>query len=230
MQKQIREAFDQYQFAAIYQLIHNFCSVELSSFYLDVIKDRQYTIAKNAHARRSSQTALYYLCEIIVRWLAPITSFTADEVWQFMPGKRNESVFLNTWFTDFPDLEKVDAQFWEWMLTVRNEVNKVLESYRAEGKMGSALEAEVVLHVNEADYKKLILLGDELRFILITSDARVMKSDASKLSVEVIVADHEKCARCWHRRADVGADTAYPELCMRCVINITTDGEVRQFA
>ena len=165
----------------------------------------------------------------MVCWLAPIMSFTADEIWQFMPGKRNESVFLNTWFTDFPVLKNQNQFDWQWLMQVRDDVNKKLENYRAEGKIGSALDAEIVLHAAGEQYQKLKSLGAELRFLLITSDARVIEKP-SALEIDIIISEHPKCARCWQRRVDVNADATHPELCGRCVVNITSDGEVRQFA
>lgn len=231
LQDEIIKAFDAYQFATIYQLIQNFCTVDLGGFYLDVIKDRQYTCAANSAARRSSQTALYYLCEAMVRWLAPIMSFTADEIWSFMPGKRNESVFLNRWFTDFPVLKIQDEAFWQWLIQLRNEVNKDLEIYRGDGKIGSALEAEVILHAGNGNYEKLGIIGDDLRFVFITSDAKIIRDDSLEVvKIEINVSKNPKCARCWHRRLDVNADSAYPELCGRCVENVAGKGETRRFA
>ncbi|HLB56314.1 MAG TPA: isoleucine--tRNA ligase [Coxiellaceae bacterium] len=230
IQQEIISSFEKYQFFSIYHLINNFCTGELGGFYLDVIKDRLYTCAKKSVARRSAQTALYYLCEAMVRWLAPITSFTADEIWQFMPGKRNESIFLNKWFTDFPILEKSTIN-WEWLMTVRNDVNKVLETYRTDGKIGSGLEAEIILHAGGAHYDALYKLKDELRFVFIVSKVTLKNNNNSaEITADVVVLNYQKCARCWHRREDVGADKAHPELCSRCVINITTGGESRQFA
>ena len=233
MQQEIITAFNQYQFSVIYHLIHNFCSVELGSFYLDVIKDRQYTATKTGVARRSSQTAMYYLLEAMVRWLAPIMSFTADEIWQHMPGKRNQSVFLNRWFTDFPALNN-DNQFdWQWLMQVRNEVNKVLETYRAEGKIGSALDTAIILRAANHEFEKLKMLGNELRFLLIVSDARIEAAANGHgehgLTIEVTISEHQKCARCWQRRVDVGHDKAHDTLCGRCIENLSGVGELRQY-
>jgi isoleucyl-tRNA synthetase len=231
LQNEVMKAFDTYQFATIYQLIQNFCTVDLGGFYLDVIKDRQYTCAANSVARRSSQTALYYLCEAMVRWLAPIMSFTADEIWQYMPGKRNESVFLNRWFTDFPVLKLQDDAFWQWLIALRNDVNKELEACRAEGSIGSALEAEVILTAANSDYEKLATIGDELRFVFITSNAKVVRDDhLEEIKIEINVSPNAKCVRCWHRRADVNIDSAHPGLCARCVENVAGIGETRCFA
>ncbi|OGT49056.1 MAG: isoleucine--tRNA ligase [Gammaproteobacteria bacterium RIFCSPHIGHO2_12_FULL_38_11] len=254
LQAEMIAAFDTYQFSTIYHLINNFCSVELGGFYLDVIKDRQYTCAKTGVARRSSQTALYYLLEAMVRWLAPITSFTAEEIWQHMPGKRNESVFLNTWFTDFPEMKAQDATFWQWLIQIRNDINKVLETYRADGRIGSALEAEVILYGNDDVCEKLKVVGNDLRFLLIVSDVQIINntktnseenvinstetrpegcvcvSSDPNLWISVVVSENPKCERCWHRRADVNATPAYEGLCGRCVENISGVGETRHFS
>ena len=227
LQKEIVVAFDAYQFPAIYHAIHNFCSVELGGFYLDIIKDRLYTTAKNGLPRRSAQTALYYLCEAMTRWLAPITSFTADEIWQFMPGKRNESVFLNMWFV----LPNVNASDLSWLIALRNDVNKQLETYRADGKIGSALEAEVTLMCDQATFDQLKAVGDELRFVLITSEANIiLNKQIEGYRIEIKVTDYQKCARCWQRRADVNADPQHEGLCGRCIINVYGNGETRCFA
>lgn len=242
MQKQIIAAYDRYQFQKIYQLIHNFCTVQMGSFYLDIIKDRLYTSKTAGIPRRSAQTALYYIVESLVRLLAPITSFTADEIWQFMPGKREESVFLSTWFSDFPTLTQSDAEQtnWQWLMQVRDEVNKALEACRSVGHIGSALEAEVIVYADKDAYEKLSMLGDELRFLFITSDAVVLpqeKQDATaqktampELAVKINVSKNKKCVRCWQCRVEVGTDSEHPELCVRCIENVFKEGEKRAFA
>lgn len=240
LQKKIISAYDAYQFSEIYHTIHNFCSGELGGFYLDVLKDRLYTSAKKGAARRSAQTTLYYLCEVMVRWLAPMMSFTADEIWQFMPGKRNESVFLNTWFTHFPKIISDGALPWQWLIVARDDVNKILETYRALGKIGSALEAEVILYGTSAVVEKLKKIGGELRFLFIVSDVTVFLKDSATtaqaasatqdLWIQVNVTSHPKCARCWQRREDIGSNAAHSTICKRCIDNITGLGEYRCFS
>lgn len=242
MQEKIIAAYDHYHFQKIYQLIHNFCTVQMGSFYLDIIKDRLYTSKATGVPRRSAQTALYYITEALVRLLAPITSFTADEIWQFMPGKREASVFLSSWYRDFPALKETEGELerWQWLMQVRDEVNKALETCRSEGRIGSALEAEVVLYADDDAYKKLSALGGELRFLLITSDATVLpkskqdpaaeKTALPELTVKINVSSNKKCVRCWQCRVDVGTDPEHPELCSRCVENVYSDGEKREFA
>jgi len=242
LQKEILSAYETGQLHAIVQKIHHFCSIDLGSFYLDIIKDRQYTTPKNSLARRSAQTAIYHLAEALVRWLAPILTFTAEEIWQYMPGKRAESVFLEKWYEDLPVLSKkeMDQTFWETMRAVRDEVNREIEAQRKAGRLGSALEAHVQLFCDDTLKAKLDQLGDELRFVLITSRVEVFSkqkitkeavtTSLPELSLQVQPLEDPKCARCWHRRADVGVNHDYPDICGRCVTNITTDGEERHYA
>lgn len=244
LQDEIIKAYESYQFHLIYQKIHHFCAVELGGFYLDIIKDRQYTTQTNSLARRSAQTAMFHIMEALVRWFAPILSFTAEEIWQYIPGERNESVFLNTWYTDLPkfaDDQVMNEAYWEKMRLVRDAVNKELEAQRKAGKLGAPLEAEVHLYCDAELKKQLDALQDELRFVLITSGADVhlanshlpedvIATEVAGLSVKVNAVSYQKCERCWHRREDVGSDEAHPTLCVRCVVNVDGQGEVRKFA
>lgn len=247
LQNEIIKAYDAYQFHLVYQKLHQFCSVDLGSFYLDIVKDRQYTMQTNSLGRRSTQTALYHIIEAMVRWMAPILSFTAEELWQYIPGKRNESVFLNTWYENLVALQDdmtMNPLFWEKIRSVRDAVNKEIENLRNEGKIGSALEADVQLYCEPELKAQLDKLHDELRFVLITSHAKVhlkeeMKNVSQKdmtqteipgLSITVLPLSVSKCERCWHRCADVGTHAIHPTLCLRCVENIEGEGEVRKFA
>jgi len=176
----------------------------------------------------------------LVRWLAPILSFTAEEIWEHMPGEREESVFLTQWYDAFPQGLQVSNDYWSWVMILRDEVNKILESHRKAGEIGSALDAEVMLFGDEAMIEKLSHLGDELRFALITSDVKVLptaqangKAEATEidgLTVQVNVSEHNKCERCWQHRDDVGVIDAHPGLCGRCVSNVDGVGEIRRFA
>lgn len=244
MQEEIIQAYDSYQFHAIYRKLHQFCSIDMGSFYLDIIKDRQYTTQTDSLARRSAQTAMYHIIEALVRWMAPILTFTAEEIWQFIPGKRNESVFLNTWYTDLHAVSEEDVMnqgYWEQLRLVRDAVNKEIESQRNAGNLGSALEADVSLYCEPHLKAHLDALGSELRFVLITSGAKVhsqnshhehgvVKTEISGLSVKVTPVTYQKCERCWHRREDVGVNAGHPTLCARCVVNVDGEGEVRKFA
>lgn len=241
LQAEIKQAYDKFEFHLIYQKLHNFCINELGGFYLDIIKDRQYTMQKDSLGRRSAQTALYHIAEAMVRWFAPILSFTAEEIWSYLPGKRSESVFLNTWY-EFPNINKNDAlhsayqkidrqKYWDLIIETRADVNKEIEKYRAEGKIGSALEAEVVItcEPNSELSTALQALQNELRFVFITSDAKV--TAGTKTNIQIIPTGEKiKCARCWHRRDDVGSNKDHPEICLRCVENVVGEGEARNYA
>ncbi|RLA24051.1 MAG: isoleucine--tRNA ligase [Gammaproteobacteria bacterium] len=243
LQKELIDDYEQYLFLPIFQKIHHFCAVDMGGFYLDIIKDRQYTLPENSAARRSAQTAMYHILEALVRWLAPILAFTAEELWAHMPGKRADSVFLVTWGEAplvLDDAEELNRDFWETLLSVREMVSKELEGLREQGTIGSALDAEVQLYCEPSLYGKIAVLNEELRFILITSDASILaieeapegaiKTDLEGLSLVVSGSDKVKCVRCWHRRPDVGEHKEHPELCGRCVENIEGDGETRHYA
>ena len=241
LQQEVIEAYDSYNFLTVYQKVHNFCSLDLGGFYLDIIKDRQYTIQENSLARRSCQTAMYHIIEAFARWMAPITSFTADEIWQVIPGERSRSVLLETWYEGLQSFEgdELGPDYWSQVMAVKTAVNKALEDARKEGSIGAGLEAEVSLFVSDELQGMLSKLGNELRFVLITSRADLkplseavdaVETDVAGLKVAVAKSEHEKCDRCWHRREDVGTIEAHPSLCGRCVENVEGAGEVRQFA
>jgi len=248
LQQEMIEFYDAYEFHHIYQKLHNFCAVDMGGFYLDVIKDRQYTTQEDCKARRSTQTAIFYILEAMVRWLSPILSFTADELWEHMPGHRGESVFLETWYhfpqtTAITSTEGLDEASWQIILRVRQLIGPELEKLRASKDIGSSLDAELDLYVEDSIYNVLALLEDELRFILITSYARIHSAtvrpdNAVELSydeqqsmwLKIAASEHEKCARCWHHREDVGTDERYADLCRRCVDNVAGQGEERHYA
>jgi isoleucyl-tRNA synthetase len=243
IQESILEAYDTYQFHLIVQKLHHFCVTDLGGFYLDIIKDRQYTMQTNSRGRRSAQTALFHIAHALVRWMAPIISFTAEEIWQSLPGKREASVLLTHWYTDLPKLdsdEVMNHAYWDKIRLVRDAVNKEIENQRNAGKIGSALEAQVYLYCAPHLQQQLDQLEDELRFVLITSFAKVIPEHAGPvdavvtevpgLALKIEPTTDQKCERCWHRREDVGVDEAYPGLCGRCVLNVGGEGEVREFA
>jgi len=240
LQQEIIAAYDNYQLHLIYQKLHNFCVVELGGFYLDIIKDRQYTIKADAIARRSAQTALQYVIEAMVRWIAPILSFTADEVWKEIAGEREANVFVAEWY-QLPNMpaDSFADSYWELIAQVKEAVNKVLEAKRTAGEVGGSLGAEVILYCDETLQAELSKLANELRFVLITSTAELRPlseaqgadaTDVAGLQVAVKKSEHAKCERCWHHRADVGAKPAHPTVCVRCVENVDGAGEIRQFA
>ena len=243
LQAEIIEAYDTYKFWNVYQKVHNFCVQELGGFYLDIIKDRQYTTQANSIARRSCQTALYHIAEALVRWIAPVLSFTSEELWQHLPGEHNDSVMLNTWYDGLAELpadQNLGREFWATVMGVKEAVNKELENLRSAKAIRGNLEAEVTLYVESDLSEQLAKLGDELRFVLITSQATLAPlADATNdavatelpgLKLRILKSVEAKCARCWHFRSDVGVNPAHPEICGRCVDNIEGAGEVRQHA
>ncbi|MGD0959729.1 MAG: isoleucine--tRNA ligase, partial [Methylomonas sp.] len=243
LQEDIKEAYRLYQFQSIYQKALNFCSIDLGGFYLDIIKDRQYTAKEDCLARRSAQTAMFHVIEALVRWLAPILSFTADEIWDSLPGQRSESVFLETWYNGLLPLDSqhpINRGAWEKIMVVRTIVSRELEQLRGKGAIGASLNAEVELYCDENFLQELQKLAGELHFVFITSNATVFPFDQAGddavateldgIKLKVKVSDHPKCVRCWHQCQDVGMHTDHPELCGRCVENVTGNGELRLYA
>lgn len=243
IQKEIVQAYEKYDLLVVTQKMMQFCSIEMGSFYLDIIKDRQYTAKSDGLARRSCQTALYHIVEALVRWMAPITSFTAQELWQEMPGSRTEFVFTDVWYTGFANLtgnSKFDDAFWLKALAVKEQVNRALEQQRKQGSLGASLQANVTLYANAELANLLSGLEDELRFVLITSEAQVKEVDtgpANAIETEVDglwlsieKSSGEKCVRCWHYKQEVGSNETHKELCNRCIENVDGSGEVRQYA
>ncbi len=242
LQEEITQAYDNYQFHLIYQKLHNFCVADLGGFYLDIIKDRQYTMASDSLGRRSAQTALYHIAEALVRWITPILSFTADEIWQYLPGERGATVLVETWYElpAIPASVEMHEEFWRVVLEVKEAVNKALESQRKDGLIKGTLSAEVTLYCDEQLLKTLTKLGDELRFVLITSAATLQPQAAASvqakatdlpgLQLVISASTEDKCVRCWHQRADVGSNSEHPELCSRCIENIDGAGEQRLYA
>ncbi|KOO19753.1 isoleucine--tRNA ligase [Morganella morganii] len=242
-QADILKSYEAYDFHEVVQRLMQFCSVEMGSFYLDIIKDRQYTAKSDGLARRSCQTALFHIAEALVRWMAPIMSFTADEIWNVMPGKRPQYVFTEEWYDGLFGLnaqESMNDDYWAVLLAVRGEVNKVLEQARADKLIGGSLEAAVTLYADDALAAQLNSLGNELRFVLLTSQADVkplsaapesaVNSELAGLRIGFGKAEGSKCPRCWHYTTDIGQDSEHPELCGRCVTNVAGNGEERKFA
>ena len=236
LQRTLLASYESYAFHRVYQDLHNFCVVDMGGFYLDILKDRLYTTGTDSQPRRSAQTAMYLIAEAMVRWLAPVLSFTAEEIWQELPGERDDSVFLAV-FEELPDAQP-PAIDWDALIDVRESVAKALEALRDEGTIGAALEATVTVYADGTLKSTLDALGDELRFVFITSEAAAASladapADAAEgdgYKVVVGPSGHEKCIRCWHRRADVGSSAEHPEICGRCVSNLSGPGEQRAFA
>ncbi|MCL7774437.1 isoleucine--tRNA ligase [Pasteurella multocida] len=236
-QNEIKDAYDNYQFHAVIQRLMKFCSIEMGSFYLDIIKDRQYTTKADSLARRSCQTALWHIAEALVRWIAPVLSFTADEIWQYIPGERGEFVFTEEFYNGLFALdanEQMNDAYWQQVITLRNEVNRVLEQARNDKIIGAALEAELTIYANDTYAPLLAKLQNELRFVLLTSkaevkplaDADVAEGEVKGFAVKVVRSANHKCPRCWHYSDSKDAES----LCSRCDENVNGQGEVRQFA
>ncbi len=247
LQQQVAAAYDRYAFNEVVQRVQNFCTNELGALYLDITKDRLYTMPRDSRGRRSAQSAMYRILEAMVRWLAPVLAFTSEEIWRHMPGARDGSVLFETWYQDLGGSGAAarDVVAWAELLALRETVTRVLEPMRKGGDIGAALDAEVEVYVDAARAARWQAHGEELRFFLITSSCRVhalaqAPADALEESLDlgaeripvklrVAVSAAPKCVRCWHHRDDVGAHAAHPELCGRCVDNIEGPGENRRF-
>lgn len=241
VQQKIRESYTQMDFHQVCQTVMDFCSQDLGGFYLDIIKDRQYTTQKDGKPRRSAQTAIYHIAHALLRWIAPILSFTAQEAWQVLKGT-DGYIFTQEWYA-FPDIALTDItdNDWQAILTVKNMVNKAIENAREQKLINANLSANVMIFANDTYYQSLQKLQNELRFVLITSQATLatwmdkptettLIDNDSQLAVVVQPATGEKCVRCWHINDSVGQHNQHPELCQRCVSNVDGEGESRHYA
>ncbi|MET0290773.1 MAG: isoleucine--tRNA ligase [Steroidobacteraceae bacterium] len=247
LQAEIVAAYREYQFHLIYQKVHNFCVVDLGGFYLDIIKDRLYTTPAASHARRSAQTAMFHIAQALTRWIAPVLSFTAEEIWRSLPSVAGapESVFLSTWH-ELPQLDTGTVD-WAALIDLRASVLRELEKLRDAGSVGAPLEAELDVYCTPAVASRYAALGEELRFLTITSVARLHVGDVAPddavpavpaqgaaaldgVRLRVSPSAAPKCVRCWHRRIDVGSVSEHPELCARCAGNLGDAPEQRRFA
>ena len=238
LNEEVVDAYANYRFWQVYQRTHHFCSIDMGAFYLDVIKDRLYTMPAAHPARRSAQTAMYAILEALVRWLAPVCSFTAEEIWASMPARNTDTVMLATWYRDLPTMDDALRARMQRLRAVRETVGPRLEALRRDKAIGSSLAAEVTLEANGAVREDLEAIGDELRFLLLTAEARLgsvetadeaARIDDGAVRVAVVPSPEPKCIRCWHHRPDVGVEPAHPEICRRCVANVSGGGERRQW-
>lgn len=246
-QTRVLAAYDRFQFHLIAQEVLNFCTVAMGSLFLDITKDRQYTMQANSLGRRSAQTAAWHILQAMVRWLYPVLSFTAEEIWRHMPGEKAvDSVLFTTWYDGLfrlDEADKLSAGEWDSVFNLRELISKQLEEARVAGRIGAGLDAEVDIYYRQDAYEPgldpLMKLGDELRFVLITSAARLHGLAATPpgavevlehVFVRVTRSEHGKCVRCWHHCEDVGSHAEHPELCGRCIDNINGAGEVREYA
>ncbi len=235
VQQEIRTAYEQFQFHRVVQAMHNFCAIDLGGLYLDVLKDRLYTTQASSRARRSAQTVLARILDALLVWMAPILSFTAEEIWQHTPWRSAESVF----FASYPDLgesaEPVLDETWQRLLALRDAVNAALEPLRQEKKIGSALDARVTVYANAEWQSRLQPRAAELPFLLLCSDFHLaelqpdMEECLPGLHITVAPYDVPKCPRCWHRREDIGSHPDHPEVCTRCAENVAGTGELREY-
>ena len=247
VQQAIVAAYQRYDFPDIVQRIQNFCTNEMGSLYLDITKDRLYTMQPDSHGRRSAQSAMYRILEALVRWLAPLVSFTAEEIWQLMPrstpaGERGESVMFETWYEGLEALQGSAEQrkFWSDLLAIRAGAAKLLEGMRNDGVIGAALDAEIFLQAGSSLRAEFARVAGELRFFFIASDVHLLETSGTApekqvqpddgFSFSAKVSDHKKCIRCWHHRPDVGSVAEHPEICGRCVTNLPGGaGENRRY-
>ena len=258
LQEQIKDAYARYDFSEVVQIVQNFCTNDLGALYLDVTKDRLYTMREDSRGRRSAQTAMFHVAEAMVRWVAPILSFTADEIWAYLPGKRVGNVMFATWYDGLAPLPKnaaLSLDDFGRLADIRSRVSKKIESDRKDGAIGASLEAEVFVGLEEGFKAKLSVVAEELRFLFITSSITLESSDgfssrhpgteprikttfmnpdaegmqqADYLTI-VRRSENEKCIRCWHYVKDVGANPEHPEICLRCVSNVEGPGEERKW-
>ncbi|MBD8642432.1 isoleucine--tRNA ligase [Stenotrophomonas sp. CFBP 13724] len=232
LQEKIKAAYESYDMAEIVQLLLNFCSVDLGSLYLDVTKDRLYTMGEDSRGRRSAQSAMYHIAEAFTRWIAPILTFTSDELWGYLPGERSAHVLFDTWYDGLAPLPadaELSAADFDQLLALREQVSKVLEPMRANGAIGAALEAEITVAASDEQAARWQPLAEELRFLLISGDVQVRPATTDEVFVSAQPTSKTKCVRCWHFRADVGSVAEHPEICGRCADNIDGAGEDRRW-
>ena len=231
-QNDVTAGYERYEFHAVVKSLTAFCSEDLGAFYLDILKDRLYTTSADSRPRRAAQNALWHITNSMVKMMAPVLSFTAEEAWQVFKGGPEGSIFEALWHELPPQsLDPMVRDSWKTVRDIRNEVNKKIEEQRVQGAIGSPLQAEIEISVpSDESYGALQRLGDDLRFVLITSSAKVCQAPGSGIMINVKPSTHTKCERCWHYRADVGHDANHPDLCGRCTSNLSGAGEPRQYA
>ncbi|AEO07962.1 isoleucine--tRNA ligase [Buchnera aphidicola] len=243
VQEEIIHCYQNYNFHGVVKRIMYFCSIEMGSFYLDIIKDRQYTLRKNSNERRSCQTAIYYIINALVRWIAPILSFTAHEIWNYLPNINSQYVFMEEWFDKLFDLNEDDIfnhQFWNKIIKLKHEINKFLEEKIKNKIINNSLEASIILYVSKNLLKKLEILGKEIKFIFLTSSVEIkpyntapLNTKKSKIIHQLKLSIHkvkgEKCPRCWHYFIADEHHIKKSNICYRCILNTLGNGEKRIF-
>ncbi|WP_343183190.1 isoleucine--tRNA ligase [Buchnera aphidicola (Neophyllaphis podocarpi)] len=241
VQKKIIKSYSEYNFNKVVKYIIKFCSIDMGSIYLDIIKDRQYTLKKNSIGRKSCQTTLYYIIQSLVRWIAPILSFTAEEIWKFIPGKNKNYMLAEEWFKDLFKLNKQEVfnnQYWDKLMSVRKEVNKVIEKAKLTKVIKNSLESEIILYADKNTQKILNKIKTEIKFLLLTSDVKIEKystknkeknKNINEFKVVLSKINGYKCNRCWHYITKKNKNQDYINICNRCMDNIKGKGENRQF-
>ena len=230
LQEKVLDLYNSYSYHKAVQSIHNFCVNELGGIYLDIVKDRLYTSKTDSLARRSCQTSLEELLNILIRLIAPILSYTAEEIWQSCPNLNNqeESVFLTNYFSNKnKNSLKINNEEWKRLFEIKDSVNQAIEKLRNDNKIKGSLDTVVNIEANEGDFSILEKLGAELHFLFISSNTNIKKADSLKITINN--SEHEKCTRCWHRDVSVGKNDLYREICQRCITNISEEGEQRSF-
>jgi len=232
LQQSVAADYERFEFHRVMQQLQHFCSEDLGGFYLDILKDRLYTAGADSQPRRAAQNALHHILQTLAGLMAPVLSFTAEEVWRIVSNDVDASVMLTTWHDLPPQSDETELYArWALLREVRAESQKVLESLREAGKIGSSLAAEVEILASGAKHDALAGLGDDLRLVLICSKVNLQRVDTSQEERILAVASAQpKCERCWHYRSDVGTDAAHPEICGRCVANLLGAGEPRRYA
>jgi len=248
VQQAVAAAYARHDFPEVVARVQNFCTNEMGALYLDITKDRLYTMPTDSRGRRSAQSAMYRIVEAMVRWIAPVLSFTAEEIWPLIPGARGESVLFETWYEGLDALQGTPEQrrFWSDLLAIRAAASRLLEGMRATGAIGASLQADLVVHADEALRARYAGVADELRFFFITSaleladlavqpdpaergDVQGVEIEGAKAWVSARPSSAAKCIRCWHYRPDVGLHAEHPEICGRCVENVDGPGEDRRW-
>ena len=230
-QKEVLAEYGEFRFHNVVSMLQTFASADLGSFYLDVLKDRLYTTAPGSEARRSAQTALWYITKTLLRLMAPVLSFTAEEAFTVFSPNESETIFTER-FEPLPEVAGAEALLakWDAVRTVRADLQKKIEELRGEGQIGSSLQAVVRIEAAPAVYDALASLGDELRFVMIVSAVELVKSADEETHFAVSASKEGKCERCWHYVAGIGSDAEHPTLCPRCASNLFGAGEKRLFA
>ena len=230
LQSNVVKDYEEFDFYLAMQKFLSFCSEDMGGFYLDILKDRLYTTAENSHARRSAQTALFHITQSLIRLMAPVLSFTAEELWNVVNKKNKSTIFVESWY-ELPShgLSEELLLGWRHVLDVRNMANKKIEALREKGVVGSSLQAELKISAPSDIYKSLSFFDKELKYILITSNS-ILEESKNELEIAVSASKNSKCERCWHYVENIGQNSKHPKICKRCISNLFEEGEERKHA